>query len=190
MIYTEDTDALYDAGGRGGRDRGQRAVRHVPRRPRGLAARPVRAPLDDRHAHRGHGRGGDAAAHRGGDVLSHARTRVGSTSRCTPRCDEVAQPVDRVIDVDEAGVERRDAEPHGVGAAEVGDDVGALDQRLADRPRLGVAQATRASRACAASRGEPSGEAERRRATGRAARSAARSGRSTSRGAPRCPPRR
>ena len=70
--------------------------------------------------------------------------------------DQAAQAVERVPDVDEARVERRDAEPDRVRAAEVRDDVGALDQRAADRPRLRVAQRRRASRARAGSRGEPS----------------------------------
>ena len=60
--------------------------------------------------------------------------------RCSPRSTSAAQAVERVPDVDEARVERRDAEPDRVRAAEVGDDVGALDQRAADRPGLGVAQ--------------------------------------------------
>ena len=53
--------------------------------------------------------------------------------------DQAPQAVERVPDVDEAGVERRDAEPDRVRAAEVGDDVRALDQRAADRPGLVVA---------------------------------------------------
>ena len=49
-----------------------------------------------------------------------------------------AEAVECVPDVDEAGVERCDAEPDRVRSAEVGDDVRALDQRAADRPRLRV----------------------------------------------------
>ena len=52
--------------------------------------------------------------------------------------DERAQAVERVPDVGVARVERRDAEPDRVGAAEVGDDVRALDQRDVDLPRLRV----------------------------------------------------
>jgi hypothetical protein len=55
------------------------------------------------------------------------------------RGDEALDPVDRVPDVDEARVERRQAEPDRVRAAEVRDDVRAGDECLAHLPRLLVA---------------------------------------------------
>ena len=75
MIYTEDVDALYAQAVEAGATAVNEPVRPVPRRPRRLAARPVRPPLDALHAHRGHGRGGDAAAHRGGDGLGRRASR-------------------------------------------------------------------------------------------------------------------
>ena len=54
------------------------------------------------------------------------------------RLDDARQPVDRIPDVDEAGVDRREPEADRVGRAEVGDDVGALDERPADPPRVGM----------------------------------------------------
>ena len=54
--------------------------------------------------------------------------------------DQVPQARHRVVDVDRARVERRDAEAHRVRHAEVRDDVGSLDQRPADRPGLGVVE--------------------------------------------------
>ena len=53
--------------------------------------------------------------------------------------DQPPQAVERVPHVGVARIERRDAEPDRVGPAEVGDHRRALDQRAADRPRLGVA---------------------------------------------------
>ena len=51
-----------------------------------------------------------------------------------------AGAVEGVEDVDEAGVERREAEAHHVGRAEVWQHPGALDQRAADPPALGVGE--------------------------------------------------
>src|SRR3954451_8748300 len=74
--------------------------------------------------------------------------------------DEVAEALDGVIDVDVAGVEGGHAEPHAVGTAEVGDDVGPLDQGAADGPGFGVVEGhVRAAPLRAPRRAE--GEAER-----------------------------
>jgi hypothetical protein len=55
--------------------------------------------------------------------------------------DEIAQPLEGVVDVREARIQRRQAEADRVGAAEVRDHPGTLDQGPADRPRLGVGEA-------------------------------------------------
>ena len=110
------------------------------------------------------------------------RGDLAARRRRSSRAAIAAQAVERVPDVDEARVERGDAEPDRVRAAEVGDDVRALDQRAGDRPGLAGGAAT----TCEPRRGGVARRAERRsraaRATRRGARSAARSGRSTSRG--------
>src|SRR5919109_3318863 len=54
--------------------------------------------------------------------------------------DEPRQPVDRVPDVDEAAVERREPEPDRVWRPEVRNHVCPLDQRAAEAPALVVAQ--------------------------------------------------
>src|SRR5688572_5081424 len=54
--------------------------------------------------------------------------------------DHAAQALDRLADVGEAGVERREAEADAVGAAVVRDHVLTLDQRAADPPGLRVAE--------------------------------------------------
>ena len=73
-------------------------------------------------------------------ALGDAASALASDQALLAALDEAAQAVERVPDVDEARVERRDAEPDRVRPAEVGDHVRALDQRAADRPRLGVAE--------------------------------------------------
>ena len=85
----------------------------------------------------------------------------GSTVSCSPRATRSRSRVDRLPHVGVAGVERRDAEPDGIRAAEVGDDAGAVDQRARDLPGLRVAQRdVGAARGGVARRAER--EAERR----------------------------
>ena len=118
-----------------------RACRPPAREPASVL---VGAPLDDRDVDarqrqlaRQHQ---SRRAASGDEHRRHQVTRPGAASMrlCSPRLDEAAQAVERVPDVGVAGVERGDAEADGVRAAEVGDDVRALDQRAADRPRVGV----------------------------------------------------
>ena len=113
-----------------------------PTRPTALAGRDVRARAPRLRL-------GDAAARRVDELVLAA-------------LDEAAQAVERVPDVDVARVERRDAEPDRVRAAEVRDDVRALDQRAADRPRLAGGASETCEPRRAGSRGEPRLEAERR----------------------------
>ena len=85
-----------------------------------------------------------------------------SSSACSPDSTMPRSRVDRVPHVDEAGVERREAEADRVGRAEVGDDVRALDERPADRARRrGGAATTCAPRRCGVAR-RAEREAERR----------------------------
>ena len=89
LIYTEDVDALYDRARRGRRDRAQPPVATSSTATARARCGPVRPPLDDRHAHRGHVRGGDAAAHRGGDGR---RLSDASARRRRPRAARRARP--------------------------------------------------------------------------------------------------
>ena len=89
------------------------------------------------HALRG---GAWRCSRRGAGVrLRHGCADARSARRAIRRLEHLAQAIDRVPDVDEARVERREAEAQDVGRAEVADHA-ARDQRLHD----GVAAARRA----------------------------------------------
>ena len=73
-LYVEDADAWHRRALDAGATRDQPGRRPRPRRPRRLAARPVRPPLGDGDAHRGRLPRGDRAAARGVGVTAAAGT--------------------------------------------------------------------------------------------------------------------
>ena len=67
VIYCEDADALHARAVEAGATEINPVADQFHGDRAGSRARPVRPPLGDRDAHRGHVRRGDAAAHGGGD---------------------------------------------------------------------------------------------------------------------------